>query len=85
MNRAEQFTPWAKDWYNVLLSYLTEKNNGGKGFHYYLRDVCTTLVLWHNSYRPNESAQMRRDCSAAINNLLKIGADKAKTIFASNF
>ena len=48
LNRPEYFEKYCEIWFDVLLDYccLESKLSGGKGFHYFLRDVCTTLIDW---------------------------------------
>jgi len=85
VNREEVFRPYAKEWSEVLFDYCTQKNNGGKGFHYFLRDVCTTLLTWHSQgFKLEESLSNKKMCSEIIMNLMKVAADKTPLIFKSN-
>lgn len=46
MNRAKVFEKAAVIWIDPLLDYCTKENkqNGGKGFHYFMRDVVLTVI-----------------------------------------
>lgn len=41
LNRSKVFDPYASSWMDVLVKYAMKetKPNGGKGFHYFLRDT----------------------------------------------
>lgn len=58
------------------------KNNGGKGFHYFMRDLCTLLVSWN--FTPDDSPKHKLLCTTMVNTLIKFGADKSKLIFNTN-
>jgi DNA-dependent protein kinase catalytic subunit len=51
VNNPKLFETYAQKWFDPIAKYLTLKNNGGKGFHYFMRDLCTLLVSW-NSFVP---------------------------------
>ena len=76
------FKPYARYWFEPFLKYMIDKNTGGKGFHYFLRDLCAVLAAWN--FVPEDSFNNRRLASALINNLIKTSADKTKHIFTSN-
>lgn len=63
--------------------YITEKNNGGKGFHYFMRDLCTLLISWKD-FVPEDSSKNKQLCTQVINTLVKYSADKTKMIFNTN-
>lgn len=46
INKSDIFNKYASGWIGVLLDYCTKENkvNGGKGFHYFLRDVIVVLI-----------------------------------------
>lgn len=47
INRFDIFKPFSEKFIHPFLNYLGEKNNtGGKGFHYFLRDCCHTVINW---------------------------------------
>ena len=46
LNRSNIFGMYSQHWFEYLINYCCDKENGGKGFHYFLRDVCTTLIDW---------------------------------------
>jgi hypothetical protein len=61
-----------------------EKNNGGKGFHYFMRDLCTLLISWPHFTPEESSAKNKLFCTNVINTLVKYSADKTKMIFNTN-
>lgn len=46
INRSNIFEPYAKFWFTELADYVLSKDNGGKGLHYFLRDICTILITF---------------------------------------
>lgn len=46
INKSAIFEKFSAQWFDVLVDYSKLKDNGAKFFHYYLRDVCTTLIDW---------------------------------------
>ena len=48
VNRPRLFEPYAADWLEPLCLYLAERNSGGKGFHYFSRDLLTLLLNWQD-------------------------------------
>ena len=48
LNRPKLFENYAITWFDILLKYCTKENkpNGGKGFHYFLRDVIVQIIKW---------------------------------------
>lgn len=46
LNKAQIFEKYSSQWFEVLVEYARLKENGSKFFHYFLRDVCTTLIDW---------------------------------------
>ncbi|CDW71353.1 dna-dependent protein kinase catalytic subunit [Stylonychia lemnae] len=52
MPNPQLFSAYAKEWFEPIANYLCDKNNGGKGFHYFMRDLCTLLISWN--YIPEE-------------------------------
>mmetsp|Transcript_20541 Transcript_20541/g.17949 ORF Transcript_20541/g.17949 Transcript_20541/m.17949 type:complete len:194 (+) Transcript_20541:1825-2406(+) len=85
INKEEIFRPYARQWSEVLLNYCSSKGNGGKGFHYFLRDVCTTLLTWHaNGFKLEQTLNNKKLCSDIITNLMKVAADKKSIVFRSN-
>jgi len=61
------------------------QNTGGKGFHYFMRDLATLLIQWSDEFRPRfEVTKERNLCCKVMNNLIKLAADKSKYIFNIN-
>ena len=82
-NNAKLFKSYAKHWFEPICEYVILKENGGKGFHYFLRDLCTILISW--SYVPeNPSDQTKILMTKVINSLILISADDVKLIFKQN-
>lgn len=44
VNNSGLFKPFAQHWFTVICDFITQKNTGGVGFHYFLRDLATLLV-----------------------------------------
>ena len=44
VNDQALFKPYAHLWVEPVCNFITLKQNGGSGFHYFLRDLCTMLV-----------------------------------------
>jgi len=84
INNPTLFAPYAKFWFEPIANYLVEKNNGGKGFHYFMRDLCTLLISWSHFTPDESSAKNKLLCTNVINTLVKYSADKTKMIFNTN-
>jgi len=83
INNPTLFEPYAAHWFEPIASYICEKNNGGKGFHYFMRDLCTLLISW-SKFVPEETPKNKNLCTQMINTLVKYSADKSKMIFNTN-
>lgn len=53
-NNSKVFEPYADFWFRPIAEYLAAKETGGKGFHYFARDLCTMLVSWA-SFTPKDT------------------------------
>lgn len=86
VNNPELFAPYAKEWFEPIAQYIVQKDNGGKGFHYFMRDLCTLLISWMSArhFKPDDSPKTRLLCTQVVNTLVKYSADKAKLIFNTN-
>ena len=54
--------PYAVEWFFELveLTRLPAEENGGHGFHYFLRDLCFLFLNWHDSLRrPTDARRVR--------------------------
>jgi hypothetical protein len=80
LNRPKSFERWAGLWLAPICAVMSGKN-GGKGFHYFLRDTCTLLLYdW-----PDVSIKGKeKECSKFLNYLIKVVADTNEKIFKSN-
>jgi DNA-dependent protein kinase catalytic subunit len=83
INNPTLFEPYAAHWFEPIASYICEKSNGGKGFHYFMRDLCTLLISW-SKFTPEETPKNKNLCTQMVNTLVKYSADKAKMIFNTN-
>lgn len=81
-NNPKLFKPYAHLWFKPICEYIVNKNKSGKGFHYFLRDLCTMLISW--DYVPKDSSRTRILLTQVINTLIPISADKIKLIFKQN-
>ena len=82
VNKPAFFKPYAKEWFEPVMSYLLESKEQGKGFHYFSRDLCTTLLGWE--YIPYAERRAIELCSGLINNIIKVLPDKTAYIFHMN-
>ena len=62
INNPTLFEPYAAQWFEPIALYIIEKNNGGKGFHYFMRDLCTLLISW-SKYVPEETPKNKNLCT----------------------
>jgi hypothetical protein len=82
LNRPRVFERWGIEWFEPIVSVICSPKNGGVGFHYFLRDICTLFLYdWENFY-PNTK---ERQATHFLNHLIKVGADTRKNIFSSNY
>jgi len=65
-----------------VCTFICSRQTGGKGFHYFLRDLATLLISWGETYTPTQRDSQL--CSQVLNTLIKISADKSKIIFNIN-
>lgn len=85
VNNSQLFKPFAQHWFRAICEFIVNKNTGGVGFHYFLRDLATLLVQWSDDFTPRfENYQERTLCCQVMNNLIKLAADKSKYIFNIN-
>lgn len=82
VNNPQLFQRFATHWFEPLCHYIVQKETGGKGFHYFLRDLCTMIISWN--FVPNDTPKNRELCTQVVNTLIKCSADKAKLIFNTN-
>ena len=69
-----------------LLRYAGLKQNGGKGLHYFLRDVVSLFCEWHReSTLPCENPELPQLAHAALLNIFSKLADQNKIIADHNF
>jgi len=91
LNRPAAFRSEAASWVAVLVDYASLAENGGQGFHYFLRDVCTTMIDWW-AMNPElgerlgyqeQSEQKKRLC-AVLNRLIPLCASDNTELFRTN-
>ena len=80
INRPKSFEKWANLWIGPICVVMSGKN-GGKGFHYFLRDVCTLMLFeWKQVHIQGKEKEL----SKFLNYLIKVSADTSPKIFESN-
>lgn len=89
MNRSAIFKPFRSILNQYLLEYIgMSEANGGPGFHYFLRDACTTLISWNqedDEVTVSGGPMIQKKlCCNAVRNLCKKLADQTKPIFLIN-
>lgn len=52
VNNQDLFKPFGQFWIKPICELIVSKDTGGKGFHYFLRDLTTLLVLWSETTKP---------------------------------
>ena len=87
-NRSEVFKPYRDHFTQYLLEYMSAEKTGGVGFHYFMRDVAHTLLIW---YRDIEAisitaspALLKKLCCDTIKSLCKKLADESRPLFILN-
>lgn len=92
INRPKIFKPFRIFFNEFLLNYLcldTSKGlNGGKGFHYFMRDVCMTLIIWNDEEGEvlidSTVGKLQELSYKSIFNLSSSLAHQTKSIFVIN-
>ena len=85
VNNSQLFKPYAKHWFHAICAFIVSPKTGGKGFHYFLRDLATLLIQWRETFTPRAGNDLdRKACCQVINALIKLAADKNKLIFNIN-
>jgi len=51
INNSEMFKPFANFWLEPVCNFIIGDKTGGKGFHYFLRDLVSLLILWSDNYK----------------------------------
>jgi DNA-dependent protein kinase catalytic subunit len=70
IHRPEMFQNYAEYWFEYLAEYITSKDTGGKGFHYFLRDICTVLIMFSSNVDVT-GEKNRQYCNEILNSLVK--------------
>ena len=81
LNRPDIFQPWAVDWFEPIAKTMGCNENGGVGFHYFLRDVATLFATTWENCVPIGKTQI---CTKFVNYLVRVGADTRRQILLSN-
>ena len=84
VNNQDLFKPFAHFWITPICNFINSKKRGGKGFHYFLRDLTTLLILWSDEKQFKPTDKQKELCCLVVNNLVKLAADKNKIIFNIN-
>lgn len=65
MNTPKEFAPYATRFLPHMVSVACRNHaNGGNGIHYFVRDICTTLLRWAGMHDPRASPQIGLDSSS---------------------
>ncbi|KAL4502183.1 hypothetical protein ABPG72_000418 [Tetrahymena utriculariae] len=88
LNKPLLFEKYSQQWFDVLVDYAKLNDNGSKFFHYFLRDVTTTLIDWC-SKKPNLvnrriASDKKQNLCQVINKICRVLAHKEKDIFKQN-
>jgi DNA-dependent protein kinase catalytic subunit len=85
INKTEIFEKHFHQFIPIMLKYSTEKNNGGKGFHYFLRDIATLIASKPEHIKKLEFTKDSVEMiSGYINHLVKLSGDTKNIIFRTN-
>jgi len=82
VNRASLFQKYAKDWYEPIVTYVIGGKQQGKGFHYFSRDLCTTILEWN--YVPERTSRSIELSSNLIDSIIRVLPDQTSYIFHMN-
>ncbi|KRW98378.1 Protein kinase-like domain [Pseudocohnilembus persalinus] len=88
INRNQYFKPQSEKWFKPLLYYISLQNNGGEGFHYFLRDIVTLVIEWGhenlNGLQQIQREQKKVLCNCVNNIIKKVPHKENKQIFQQN-
>jgi hypothetical protein len=88
MNRLNVFKPFRRHFNQYFLEYLANGTSQGLGFHYFLRDVCTSIISLNSEddriALKTESPLLSKLCYEGVKSLCKKLADESKPIFMLN-
>ncbi|EGG13650.1 DNA-dependent protein kinase subunit [Cavenderia fasciculata] len=75
INRPQYFEKYHRQWIPLLIDYVISPATGGKGFHYFIRDVCLIILKWPNIYslenQKSYNSIIQSNISRFINYLFK--------------
>jgi DNA-dependent protein kinase catalytic subunit len=80
VNRPEIFQPYAKSWFTPLIALCVLDNNGGRGFHYFLRDISFVVLTWN--YVPEDDIIQRDFASRFVAHLMKSDFFSSSSFFS---
>ena len=83
INRPNIFYPYAAVWFEYIAEYVISKDTGGKGLHYFLRDICSVLISFSDKLDYNNDKTIKY-WNEILNWLVKYSADKRRLIFTHN-
>lgn len=67
INRSNVFQPYANFWFTHLADYVVSKETGGKGLHYFLRDICVILINFSDNINlKSNSIENQEDESSSL-------------------
>lgn len=82
VNKAALFKRFAKDWFEPIMAYVIGGKKQGKGFHYFSRDLCTTILEWN--YVPPRTNKTIELCSSLVDSIVRVLPDQTSYIFHMN-
>eukprot|EP01133_Synstelium_polycarpum_P005723 gene5723-6618_t len=85
INRPGYFDRFHALWTPVLLDYVVSPRTGGAGIHYFVRDVCVTLLRWPNIYAmANPSTTIRQTLTRFMRHLFKHTYNQERSLLRNN-
>ncbi|KYQ91591.1 DNA-dependent protein kinase subunit [Tieghemostelium lacteum] len=88
INRPRYFERFHRHWIPLIMEYVMSPNNGGSGFHYFVRDACMILLRWKNIFYETDrkplSVASRDLVSKFMNFLFKNAYCNDRRILKSN-
>ena len=83
LNKSEIFIPYISSFISLLVKFTTEKNQCGKGFNYFIRDIAT-FILSAESFTLEKNKENIVMMSSYITSLMKLCGDTKNIIFRTN-
>eukprot|EP01012_Entosiphon_sulcatum_P003459 TRINITY_DN11099_c0_g1_i3.p1 TRINITY_DN11099_c0_g1~~TRINITY_DN11099_c0_g1_i3.p1 ORF type:complete len:4370 (-),score=577.88 TRINITY_DN11099_c0_g1_i3:12-11855(-) len=85
INRPQIFAPFAEQFFVPLCRLAVSDRNGGRGFHYFVRDLCLTFLSWEDLSRATSvSHEAEALASQLVERLMKFCASPRRFILSNN-